>query len=365
MNLILYYGLAVCFYVVSTNALAISEASKRPEAGYIYQPAPTPMFNFQALKHLDLGKRQASSTVETTLTVVVSPDSTCGFLSGSPGNAITCANGAQCSWELAHITAIVCGTAAHLQCFDRDYALNTESCDDVCQENTYNLLCTDRSAPYCGTYAYPSGIRAFKCSSRTMARFQSVSFTYNNQDDRTFSTTTLVLDANTPLNPTETDTSPTGNEEPTDTSNPNGSSEPKPTETTDTGGGGGGSKTNVGAIVGGSIGGFLVLSLLVLGVLWVLRKNRRNENPPPVQQVQPAVVPQNNIPQTPGDSVPPMNQNYPKPGVASPTTTEWHGSTMTAQSPGSPVSTWTGQYPSSAADQVTYQEMPGSPPYTR
>jgi hypothetical protein len=98
------------------------------------------MLAFEALKHLDLGKRQASTTPATTFTVVISPDSTCGFLSGSPGNAITCSNGDLCSWELAHVPAIFCGTTAYLQCLDREDALDPELCDDVCQENSYNLL---------------------------------------------------------------------------------------------------------------------------------------------------------------------------------------------------------------------------------
>jgi hypothetical protein len=362
MNRFLYYGLALCFCIASANGLAISEATQRRDAGYIHQPAPTPMFDFQVLNHLDLEKRQASTTAETSLTVVISPDSTCGFLSGSPGNAITCANGARCSWELAHITAIFCGTAANLRCFDRDYALDTALCDDVCQGNSYNLLCTDRTAPYCGTYAYPSGIRAFKCSSRSMARYQSVSFFYNNQDDRTFSTTIFGLDA--------TDATPQ-EEKPISTSTispdpPRTGNTEEPKETTDVHvGGSGNTKTNVGAIVGGSIGGFLVLSLLVLGLLWLLRRNSRNVNAPPVQQIQPAVVPHQHVPQNPGDGVSPMNQNYSKPGVASPTATEWRESTTTAQSPNSPVATWAGQYPTSAVNQVTYQEMPGHSTYAR
>ncbi|KAM0504790.1 hypothetical protein ACHAP8_002178 [Fusarium lateritium] len=360
MNQILYYWIDLCFYAILTDALAISEATKRWDAGYIDQPAPTPMLEFQALKHLDLEKRQASTIVETTFTVVVSPDSTCGFLSGSPGNAITCSNGAQCSWELAHVTAIFCGTTAHLQCLEREYTLNTELCDDVCQKNSYNLLCTDRTAPYCGTYAYPSGIRAFKCSSRTMTRYQSVSFIYNNQNDRTFSTTTFGADPTdvTPSEPTTVGSSALSSES-------SATVDAEPTETIIPGGSGG-SKNNIGAIVGGSIGGFLVLSFLILGLVWFLRKCKRNDNPPSIQQVQPVMAPNPNAPQPPGDSVLPMNQNYPKPGVASPTTTEWRESTITAQNPSSPVSSWTGQYPRSEMNQVTYQEMPGhSPPYTR
>ncbi|RGP81630.1 hypothetical protein FLONG3_230 [Fusarium longipes] len=360
MERTLYYWLTLCLCVISTNAVAISEATKRRDAGYIYQPAPTPMVALEALKHLNLGKRQASTTVATTFTVVISPDSTCGFLSGSPGNAITCSNGDLCSWELAHVQAIFCGTTAHLQCLDREDALNTELCDDVCRENSYNLLCTDSSAPYCGTYAYQSGVRAFKCSSSSMTRAQSVSFIYNNQKDRSLTTTIFDSDA-TDVTLSDLDTVESTSTLPKSST----TQEPEPTETTDTSSGGG-SKTNIGAIVGGSIGGFLVLSFIVLGLIWFLRRNKKkNHNAPPVQQVPPPVAPQQHFPQTPASSVPPMNQNYPKTEVSSPAPTEWRESTITAQSPNSPVSSWTGQYPNPAADGITYQEMPGSSPYGR
>jgi hypothetical protein len=195
-----------------------------------------------------------------------------------------------------------------------------------------------------------------------MTRDQSVSFIYNSQKDRTFTTTIFDSDA-TDVTLSETDTV-----ESTTTSSESSSStagDAEATETTDTDNGGG-SKTNIGAIVGGSIGGFLVLSFIVLGLIWFIRKNNKKRNAaPPVQQVQPAMVPHQNVPQAPGDSVPPMNQHYTKTGVTSPAPTEWRESTVTAQSPSSPVSSWTGQYPNSAANEVTYQEMPGNPPYGR
>ncbi|KAH7251565.1 hypothetical protein BKA59DRAFT_435545 [Fusarium tricinctum] len=346
------------------NGLAISEATKRPNAGYVHQPEPTPMIEFlDDLRHLALGKRQATSTEDITYTLVNSPDSTCGFLSGSPGNAITCSNGEKCSWELAHVTGIFCGTSAYNRCLDRSEALDTKLCNDVCQSNSYNLLCTDTSAPFCGTYAYESGVRGFRCASSTLTGEQSVSFLYNGQKDRELSTVYVSDEVTTT---TASETTESSSEEKSSTTSTTTSATtttseaPLPQNT----GGGGGSKTNVGAIVGGAIGGFVVLSLIVLGIIWFMRRNKKNGGSPP-HQPTPAVVPQPHVPQTPADTVPPMSQHYSKSGVTSPTQSEWRDSMVTTQGPGSPVSnmTWTGQYP--AEGQGVYHEMPQGGSYGR
>ncbi|KAF4949762.1 hypothetical protein FSARC_13409 [Fusarium sarcochroum] len=359
-----YYVLALGVWAVMANALAISEPTKRRDAGFMYQPDPTPMVKMLELRHLELGKRQATTSAETTFTLVISPDKTCGFLSGSPGNAITCENGDNCSWELAHLTAIFCGTTAYNRCLNRADAINTKLCDDVCQSNSYNLLCTDRSAPYCGTYAYPSGVKGFRCASATLTRDQSAEFTYNNQDNRDFSTT-LVSDAEeSTLIESETTESSTGRSTTTDSATST-TEEPEPSDTDDSDSGGGG--TNVGAIVGGAIGGFVALSLVVLGAIWMWRKNKKPKDPPAEQPtaVPPpgptyhsGPVPHPNIPEAPADEVPPMSQYYPKTGVGSPTQSEWRDSMISSQNPNSPVSTWTG--PHSTGGQTTpYQ---GAPP---
>ncbi|KAM0551883.1 hypothetical protein ACHAPJ_008220 [Fusarium lateritium] len=316
------------------------------------------MVKMLELRHLELGKRQATASTDTTFTLVISPDKTCGFLSGSPGNAITCGNGQKCSWELAHLTAIFCGETAYNRCIDRTDALNTKLCGDVCQSNSYNLLCTDRSAPYCGTYAYPSGVKGYRCATATLTRDQSADFTYNNQDNREFSTT-LLSDELTSIT---SETSETSSVESTTTIPVTSTTEePEPTETDDSDGGG--SKTNVGAIVGGAIGGFVALSLVVLGAIWLWRRNKKPNDPPAEQPTSvppppPGPIPHPNIPEAPADDVPPMSQYYPKSGVGSPTQSEWRDSMITAQNPNSPGSTWTA--PHSAGGQTTpYQ---GAPP---
>ncbi|KAF4425164.1 hypothetical protein F53441_14180 [Fusarium austroafricanum] len=362
-----YHGLVlgVC---AGANALAISEPTKRQDAGYMHQPDPTPHVGMSGMRHLAMDKRQASSASElTTYTIVVAPDSTCGFLSASPGNAITCSNKQRCSWELSYNTAIFCGSKAYNRCWDREDATNTEICDDVCQSNEYNLLCTETASPYCGTYAYPGGIRDFRCATSKMTRVQSVDTTYKGQNNRVFGTTvvndetTIILDDLTKTTESSTTESGSGSSTTTESS--------EPTESSDESNPGGGKSTPIGAIVGGSIGGFVALSLVVLAALWFWKKNRKTDAtaaPPMQQQQQPyqqplaAAMPPPNATEAPTDSVPPMYQNYPKSEVTSPTQSEWRESMITAQSATTPVSNqgWGGQYPQGTGGQNEVHEMP-------
>jgi hypothetical protein len=185
-----------------------------------------------------------------------------------------------------------------------------------------------------------------------------VSFLYNSQKDRKLSTTFVSDEVTTTTASETTESSSVEQSSTTSTTTTSELPEPEAQKTS----GGGGSKTNVGAIVGGTIGGFVVLSLLVLGIIWFMRRNKKNGDTPPPQ---PAIVPQPPVPQTPADTVPPMSQHYAKSGVTSPTQSEWRDSMVTTQSPGSPVSnmTWTGQYP--AGGPEVYHEMPQGGSYGR
>ncbi|KAF5665175.1 hypothetical protein FHETE_6791 [Fusarium heterosporum] len=341
MRIFSCYGLALSVWAGVTDALAISEATKRRDAGYMYQPEPTPIIAIlDDLRHLALAKRQTTSTV-ITYSLVVAPDSTCGFLSGSPGNAIKCPYGDICSWEVAYVKGVFCGSTAYNRCVDRSEALDTKLCDDVCQSNTYNLLCTDIASPFCGTYAYESGVRDFRCATRSLTAPQSVSFLYDDQDGRTFSTTFLADDITPSVvgetaAPSSIESSITSaTADPTTTT----SEAPEPQKT-----GGGGGSTNLGAIIGGAIGGFVALSLVVLGVIWYWRHYRKNRETP---AQQPVGVPPPVVPQSPTDHVPPMVQHYPKSEVTSATQSDWRYSMATTQNPSSPVSnvTWMGQPP--------------------
>jgi hypothetical protein len=170
-----------------------------------------------------------------------------------------------------------------------------------------------------------------------VTRDQDVEFTYTSQKGRTFSTT-LVSDETSSTIASSSESGSSTTEASSTTT------EPEPSETESSGGG---SSTPVGAIVGGSIGGFVALSLVVLGAFWLWRRNKNKNAAQPSPQQPPATAASSMPPPGPyGDTVPPMAQHYPKSDVTSPTQSEWRESMITAQTATTPVQNqaW-GQYP--------------------
>jgi hypothetical protein len=144
MGCLLFGGLILGTWIINiVNCGLLTEPTQRHSVGYNEQPsAPT-----QSIEALELGlaERQTTKLIEYTLTLTMAGDSTCGFLSGSPGNAITCENRLPCFWEQEYMAGIFCGRGStnvkwHSTCVEWETALNPELCDDVCQGNTYNLL---------------------------------------------------------------------------------------------------------------------------------------------------------------------------------------------------------------------------------
>ncbi|KPM34600.1 hypothetical protein AK830_g11977 [Neonectria ditissima] len=248
----------------------------RPEryqaAGLAYAQAMPTAF-VELLGEIELAKRADSST-PITVTVTVAPDETCGYLSGEAGAAITCENDGICSWEAQSLNVVGCGDILHSTCYPMSEATDLSSCNDVCQTNTWNLLCTESKRPFCRTYQFPEGVLDYRCASTEVEDVQSVDFTYFGQDDPGF-TTTLLSDesqitsmASLPTRPTVTVTGDPSDETHTDTPDPS----PK-------------HKTPIGAIIGGAVGGLLVLVLLILGILCLRRRNNKKHKetaaPPP------------------------------------------------------------------------------------
>lgn len=195
-------------------------------------------------------------------------------------------------------------------------------------------------------YSYEDGVKDYRCATASLSRAQEVSFTYDGQRGRRFTTLTVAGDA--AETPTSSSTSTSSTEEPeeseTETETPTESDDitttitidpgrvtsEKPVETED----GKSDGPNIGAIVGGSIGGFVALSLIVLGAVWLLRRNKKNQTPPN----QPAPVPPPMQHQTPVSSVPPMSEHTGLVSPASPTQSDWRGSSVAPTSTQSPVS---------------------------
>ncbi|RKK83571.1 hypothetical protein BFJ71_g14868 [Fusarium oxysporum] len=142
MGRLLFVGLVLGTWTINiANCGLLTEPTQRHSVGYNDQP-PAPTQSIEALE-LGLAERQPTKFIEYTFTMTMAGDSTCGFLSGSPGNAITCENRLPCFWEQEYMAAIFCGTNTnaefHTTCVERETALNPELCNDVCQGNILNL----------------------------------------------------------------------------------------------------------------------------------------------------------------------------------------------------------------------------------
>ncbi|KAK3384667.1 hypothetical protein B0T24DRAFT_568050 [Lasiosphaeria ovina] len=250
----------------------------------------------------DNRRRQATtSSPDITFTITSAPDSTCGFLSGSPGNAITCDNRKTCHWETEELGAVFCGLAvedpSYLRCFGREAVMDPSKCNDVCQSNQFNLLCTDTAAPFCRTYAFPGGVKDFRCASTRVTAVQSVSFTYNGETGRSF-TTSIIDDESTapPSTPLSTRGPSTSSDTGTSTSSaaagdstvvtsvPTKTATPVPTPAPSSDG------ANIGAIAGGVVGGLAVIALLILGIFFY-RRSHNGHPPAPAPAPAPASAP--------------------------------------------------------------------------
>ena len=300
---------------------------------------PTPTLAIRG----DVRGRQVTrgSSTTTTFTITSAPDATCGFLSGNSGVAVTCANGKKCAWEAEYIGAVFCGFAvtdrSYLRCLPRNIAVDPVQCNDVCQSNSYNLLCTDSAEPYCRTYAFPDGVRDFRCASTSVVGAQQVLWTYSGQANRQF-TTSVVRDETTggitsgPLpgitftnvpTPTETGTDPSITRDPATTG-------PGPTNTNDPSEDDGGPP--LGPIIGGVVGGVAVLALILTGIFFLIRRNKRHNQNIQANVASPGVPPNQPSPGhyhagsvgyagAPQVQQVPGYQGIPPPGAASPSPT--------------------------------------------
>ncbi|KAH7118677.1 hypothetical protein B0J13DRAFT_569535 [Dactylonectria estremocensis] len=329
-------------------------------------PTPTPTQDLSGLSEglmglqgLDLKPRQVSSSI--TYTYTLAPDETCGYLSASAGAAITCENRQLCAWEVKEAGVVFCGSEVKTQCFDSSVAVDTALCSDVCQSNTFNLLCTESDAPYCRTYIYPSSVWDYRCASTSPTTPQSVDFTYESQIDPGFTTTTFVLGGSSsiPGGTTLSTDSTSSSELPTSTTiPPEATDPPKPKK-----------KTPIGAIIGGVVGGVAVIAFIFFGILFFLR--RKKPNTPPANQAPSHSQPPTNYIPGPADQYQQQQSQQQqmamtpdgKPAIAtSPVLSNWHHSAMSGPSTAiSPVSQggWAPQpFPNTAPSAPAY-EAPG------
>ena len=123
-----------------------------------------------------------------------------------------------------------------------------------------NGASTDTTAAYCFTFAFP-GYNNIGCSE--ISGSEKVEWTYDGQTDSVATGPTLIQTAvmqqtTATHRPDPTSASPFERPSPT----PSGSGRPD---------------TNVAAIAGGAVGGCAILAIFVLGMVWLLRRNKKNE----------------------------------------------------------------------------------------
>jgi hypothetical protein len=140
--------------------------------------------------------------------------------------------------------------------------------------------------PFCTSYLWsqsPAGniFTFFGCGEDSTSRVQLLYASTEGVDIGIETTTTPSSSrGSTVPDPSETDTSSDDGDRTGDPSTPtdDASNQDEDNDNDNDSGGGGGGGAPVGAIVGGVVGGLAVLSLLALGLFFLLRRNRNNNN---------------------------------------------------------------------------------------
>ncbi|RKK81492.1 hypothetical protein BFJ68_g17626 [Fusarium oxysporum] len=279
MSILLHYAVALILWTIrGSQGQDLSEPTQQSYVtGHDRPPAQTKMMEIPESRLL--AKRQTTSSPNDVLTVTIAPDETCGWLSGRPGIPITCEN--------------------HQPCITED------------------------SAAYCRTYAYPDGIQDYRCVPTPETRVSSVSFTYDAQNNAGLVTATYS-NSDSRIVSTELVSSATS---------PSSSLAPQPS-----------SKSlsapplsnhNIGASIGGAIGGFVALSLVAFAIFWFVRRSKKDDTSPVPRLRLPTQVAPMEQAQLTGTA--PIDPNAGKTGPDSPVQPEWRSqSTSSAGIPASP-----------------------------
>ncbi|KFG82826.1 hypothetical protein MANI_008140 [Metarhizium anisopliae] len=355
------------------------------------RPTPPPGWDRFEPKHL-FGR--ATST-QTPLTMMIAPDNTCGWISGSYAVPYSCGLGATCGLVQAQKTfsgMIMCynSVAFNFRFACVDYNMyQSSSCDHLCAENTQIVKCTNKVYPYCNTVAFPGNITDYWCNSVSYSTAQGAYTTYVGQTEvRSYSRFVQTFSSTLPSTatlgvPTATGADASASASATQTGN-NGNNS--------SGGGGGdsGSKTPVGAIVGGVVGGVAAIAIGLLALVFFLRRNKKNSGksqttsttdhspmPPNATPGAPMAqsyyggppLPQGYPPQKPypqNTPSPPVGYNSPGGGVdpSSPTQSQMTDPRMSHLTT-SPAPTWTNSYATTPPIQqqpAGFQPMGGTPP---
>ncbi|KAF4991472.1 hypothetical protein FGRMN_7783 [Fusarium graminum] len=256
----------------ATTTLARFIDHPLPTAAVVDQAPAAPAPDVTALREFRIEARSAESI--PTYTITYAPDSVCGYLSGEVEIPITCENKNKCLWEQEYFKFIACELKgettgiARTSCYAKEEALNATLCEDSCVSNTYNLLCTNDTAPFCRTYAYPNDVRDYRCAPTPATRVSAVDFTFDGQKHPKWTLSTVVDGDTAPQSPIPTSTSTTPDT--TSAKSEAAATSSAPADKDD-------GKLSTGAIVGISVGA--VVGLLLIGgviYLWLRQPSERS-----------------------------------------------------------------------------------------
>ncbi|KAF4458159.1 hypothetical protein F53441_10 [Fusarium austroafricanum] len=278
-------------------------------------PEPTSPARLRALRHL---YEREDATTEA-LNITVAPDNTCGFYTPSTSFFFTCTGGVKCMYENDKYNVAFCGEKDFkTACLNSADALDARKCDVNCRRNTNIQKCTADTRTECYTIYFPNNIEKYPC--HTQAGFSSMNLPSGVSD---FEQSTLDV-AIFPAATTEASSTE-------ETGSVSAKSKSAAATTSATGApqsdadgdkekdGDGGSKTPVGAIAGGVVGGVAVLVAVGLIIFFIRRRDKKQD-----QAAQPQMANQTQAqPQVPYGMAP-QQQMHPY--------QEWHN--------GSPPQGW-------------------------
>ncbi|KAI1106742.1 hypothetical protein F4804DRAFT_299716, partial [Jackrogersella minutella] len=275
--------LSAAVLITAVQALAFDGKPAQPTNGLI----PNPTFQYPEITlppsiH-ELAKRQSGQTV------LIGPDNTCGYFEGRAGAVYSC-NGEDVTCALVTTStygAVACcdGSDCGLRVACVDYLdyYSSSACDDGCAQDTFTVKCTHKSAPYCGTVTFFSGISDYYCDTLSASTPQQLYTTYSGETDgRSFTPVAVSIDEDSSTGTHAASSTEASSDDETATSDSSAGA----TSLTNSGssssssssGSNSSSKkssTNVGAIAGGVVGGVAGLALIGLGIFFLIRHNSK------------------------------------------------------------------------------------------
>jgi hypothetical protein len=269
-----------------------------------WTPRPTDGPSFELIKARGLLERRVAAS--SSLVGYVAPDRTCGYVSGALGNVIQCSTGSTCVAVAPIATnpgAVGCCDSSgdncyfNTRCFNSAQIYSSSLCDQACQQDvnihfwyvlfilniafldSNNNTSTSSASPFCFAYTWADiSVTSWGCVASAITTRVPVQFTFNGEgttDNRVwsplFDSATATSGSATSQNPIASQLSTAQSNASSSTSTSTSSSS-SPSAT----GGGGGSKTNVGAIAGGVVGGIAVIAIAAVVAFLLISRSHRN-----------------------------------------------------------------------------------------